>query len=192
MKAKIKKAFRRLMRILIGKKGIYGVIGKKNSFKENVIIYENAIIGHNNYFSPYSMINNAQIGNYCSIGPGSKIGLGEHDTKAISTFPTINNGMGEMLLFDTRYPAKVGNDVWIGANVIVKQGVHIGNGAVIGGGAVVTVDIPPYAIAVGVPAKILKYRFNLEMRKKLLQSNWFEKDEKDASILVKDLFKQLY
>ena len=57
---------------------------------------------------------------------------------------------------------KIGNDVWIGANVTVLKGVKIGNGAIIGAGSVVTKDILSYAIAVGVPAKVVKYRYSKE------------------------------
>ena len=70
-------------------------------------------------------------------------------------------------------PTKIGNDVWIGANAIIQSGVTIGDGAIIGSGAVVTKDVPPYAIVVGVPAKILKYRFNKEQIKELLQLKWW-------------------
>ncbi|MFN3492397.1 MAG: acyltransferase, partial [Anaerolineales bacterium] len=55
-------------------------------------------------------------------------------------------------------PVKIGNDVWLGGHVTVTQGVTIGEGAVIGANAVVTKDIPPYAVAVGSPAKVIKYR----------------------------------
>lgn len=57
------------------------------------------------------------------------------------------------------------------------QGVTIGDGAVIGAGAVVTKDIPPYAVAVGVPAKISRYRFGKEQIDALMQFKWWEKDE---------------
>ena len=55
-------------------------------------------------------------------------------------------------------PVRIGRDVWIGANVIIMSGVTIGEGAVVGAGAVVSRDIPAWAVAVGVPAKVLRYR----------------------------------
>jgi acetyltransferase-like isoleucine patch superfamily enzyme len=70
-----------------------------------------------------------------------------------------------------------GNDVFIGANVTILDGVTIGDGAVIGAGAVVSKDIPPYAIAVGCPIRILKYRFEPEQIDKLLKIKWWEFDE---------------
>ena len=71
----------------------------------------------------------------------------------------------------------IGNDVFIGANVTVLDGVHISDGAVIGAGAVVVKDIPPYAIAVGVPAKVIKYRFDNETIKGLLEKRWWDDPE---------------
>ena len=59
--------------------------------------------------------------------------------------------------FDLK-PVRIGNDVWIGARVIVQPGVTVGNGAVIGSGAVVTNDVPPFAIAAGVPARVIGHR----------------------------------
>jgi chloramphenicol O-acetyltransferase type B len=67
----------------------------------------------------------------------------------------------------------IGSDVWIGYRAIIMQGVTIGNGAVIGAGAVVTGDVPAYAIVGGVPAKILKYRFDEMTRDQLESSEWW-------------------
>lgn len=71
----------------------------------------------------------------------------------------------------------IGNDVWTGRNVSIMAGVRIGDGAVIGTGAVVTHDIPPYAIAVGVPAKVIKYRFTPEQIEALEQIQWWNWDD---------------
>jgi carbonic anhydrase/acetyltransferase-like protein (isoleucine patch superfamily) len=67
----------------------------------------------------------------------------------------------------------VGNDVWIGAGVNIVAAANIGNGAVIGAGAVVVGDVEPYAIVAGVPAKIIKYRFDEKLRNKLQQCEWW-------------------
>ena len=74
------------------------------------------------------------------------------------------------------YPIMIGNDCWIGANVAIIGGVTIGDGAVVLAGAVVTKDIPPYAIAGGIPAKILKYRYSKEDIDFLLKLQWWNKD----------------
>lgn len=183
----IKKIARRLFRILIGKRNIYGKLGKHNHFAQGAIVYENAQIGNNNYIAPYAIINNCRIGNYCSIGPGCILGLGEHDLCAVSTYPKVNNGDGNMTLFDNDRVTHIENDVWLGANAVVKQGVCIATGAVVGAGAVVTKDVPPYAIVVGTPAKILRYRFSEEKIQKLLASKWFEEDLSEAKKSVKML-----
>lgn len=73
----------------------------------------------------------------------------------------------------------IGNDVFIGANVTVLDGAKIADGAVIGAGAVVVNDIPPYAIAVGVPAKVIKYRFDESTIKALLEKQWWNGTEEE-------------
>jgi acetyltransferase-like isoleucine patch superfamily enzyme len=68
----------------------------------------------------------------------------------------------------------IGNDVWIGARAVVLDGVIIGDGAIIGACAVVTKDVPPYAIVVGVPAKIVRYRFSEKKIRQFLELQWWE------------------
>jgi serine acetyltransferase len=68
----------------------------------------------------------------------------------------------------------VGNDVWIGAKSTIMSGVNIGNGAVIGSNSTITKDVPPYAIVVGNPGKIVKYRFTEKQIESLLKISWWD------------------
>lgn len=179
-----KRIILRLIRIITGNKGVWCKKGIKNHFAEGTILYEPCSIGNYNYFAPYTLAYNAKIGNYCSIGPGCRIGLAEHDIHAISTRACINNGKEEMQLFDYEHPSVIGNDVWLGANVVIKQGVKIGDGAVIGANAVVIKDIPPYAVAVGIPAKVVKYRFEPQRIHELVSSQWFDNNYLEAKATV--------
>jgi carbonic anhydrase/acetyltransferase-like protein (isoleucine patch superfamily) len=83
---------------------------------------------------------------------------------------------------------KIGSDVWIGANCYIKDGVTIGDGAIIGTGAVVTKDIPPYSIAVGVPAEVIKKRFDEETIQELKELKWWNWDI-DKIFRNKELFQ---
>ena len=138
-------------------------------------------LGDYSYISKNSTISHCTIGKFCSIGPNFCCGLGIHPTNGISTSPMFystakQNGVSlcEENKFEEFKQTNIGNDVFIGANVTVLDGVTIGNGAVIGAGAVVAKDIPPYAIAVGVPATVVKYRFDGETVVKLLKRKWWE------------------
>ena len=77
---------------------------------------------------------------------------------------------------DDNYLVIIGHDVWVGENVIINNGCHIGNGAVIAGGSVVSKIVPPFAIAGGNPAKIIKYRFADEIIEELNKVKWWEQD----------------
>lgn len=122
------------------------------------------------------------IGNYCSISPGVRFLLGgEHPINSISTYPF------KVKCFEHKWEAyskgdiTVGDDVWIGTNAIICSGINIGQGAIIAAGAVVTKDVEPYAIVGGNPARVIKYRFAEEYRRKLLAiikmfDNFTEKD----------------
>jgi acetyltransferase-like isoleucine patch superfamily enzyme len=122
----------------------------------------------------------ANIGKFCSIGPNFLCGWGIHPLNTVSTNPMFysrakQNGisLSRTNKIKEREAISIGNDVFIGANVTVLDGVTIGDGAVIGAGAVVSKDIPPYAVAVGCPIKIIKYRFDEDTRNRLIELKWW-------------------
>lgn len=129
-------------------------------------------------------------GKFCSVGQGVKIGLGRHPTNFLSTHPAFYSSGDQTLLhiakipdFDELSPVVLGNDVWIGANSLVMSGVSIGDGAVIGAGAIVTKDIPPYAIAVGSPARVFRYRFDEKTVGMLLKLQWWNKSDQEIETI---------
>lgn len=133
---------------------------------------------------------NLHIGRYCSVAKHVDIGLPTHPVKWIGlncrTYFSNCRGwdalMGKSthcLSFNPLGHTEVGNDVWIGDRVIIMGGVKIGDGAIVAAGAVVTKDVPPYAVVGGVPAKIIKYRFDEATIKELLQLKWWDYDIAD-------------
>mgnify|MGYP000928569106 CR=1 FL=1 len=130
-----------------------------------------------------------QIGSFCSIAGTSKFILGGcHDVSTFLTYP-----IKPKLLHEGSALCKgaivIEDDVWIGESAIIMSGVHIGRGAVIGAGAVVTKDIPPYAVAVGVPAKVIKYRFDPEIIEKLMSID-FNRISRDEIVNNLSLFEK--
>ncbi|WP_189524606.1 MULTISPECIES: CatB-related O-acetyltransferase [unclassified Mesorhizobium] len=128
------------------------------------------------FFVPHKDVP-VRIGSFCSVGPDVLfICAAEHRTDTATTYPIefaggkIHNGHGTV----GKGPITVGHDVWIGARAIILSGVTIGNGAVIGAGAIVTGGIPPYAIAVGNPARILRYRFAPDVIDRLQSLKWWD------------------
>jgi virginiamycin A acetyltransferase len=146
-------------------------------------IDKHSTVGINTFIGKGCAITKSDIGNYCSIAPNVLIGMGEHDIYKFSTSTVFSVNAYEEL---TKDECEIGHDVWIGANAQVLRGVKISNGAVIGAGAVVTKDVPPYAIVVGVPAKIIKYRFNEDKINKLLCTKYFMYHKKKALLVLRD------
>jgi len=149
-------------------------------------------IDRHTYIGSNSEIDSTIIGAFCSIGPQVLCGLGKHPVDYISTYPGFYTDrasgatwFGARHSFTDRPKVTIGSDVWIGARAIIMGDVSIGHGAVIGAGAIVTKNVPPYAIAVGTPAKVIKYRFDEQTIKQLLDSKWWETDDRTLQQLSK-------
>ena len=133
------------------------------------------------------------IGNWVSIGPGVRfMGGGEHRLDTVSTFPFDAYYGSRAVEAITKGPITVKDDVWIGCGAIILSGVTIGQGAVIAAGAVVTKDVEPYAIVGGVPAKLIRYRFDEPIRKRLENFDWSTFDPRNGIGELSALQNQLF
>ena len=164
--------------------GVYNSYISKKAFLYPLYHISQSKIEDYTYISQNSFISMTTIGKFCSIGPNFLCGWGIHPLNGISTSPMFystmkQNGMtlSETDKIEERKQIVIGNDVFIGANVTILDGVTIGDGAVIGAGAVVSKDIPPYAIAVGSPIQILRYRFDESIVNELQRIEWWNFDD---------------
>ena len=160
-----------------------------NRVDRNSLIYYSTFELYS-YVGMNSVIMHSDIGKFCSLSWGVTIGPGNHDYSRISSHDFLYNNFynlnsNEVVYNRFEQRTVIGNDVWIGTNVTVVNGVKIGHGAVIGANTIVTKDVPPYAIVVGNPGRILKYRFDEETIEELLDLKWWDLEYG----ILKDNFK---
>jgi virginiamycin A acetyltransferase len=155
--------------IEIGEYTYYDDIDHSTEFADRNVLYK---------FGPERLI----IGRYCAIATGVRFIMsgGNHPMVGVGTYPfcMFYGEWGDVTdeivpRLPSRGDTVVGHNVWIGLNAIILPGVHIGDGSIIGAGAVVSHDVPPYGIAVGNPARVVKKRFSDEEIAMLLRAAWW-------------------
>lgn len=149
---------------------------------------------YNNHSLVYRWSNApVQIGKYCAISYHVKMIVddGGHCLDGVSSYPLFSKRAGGVQgIF-------IGNDVWIGMNVIILNGVNVGNGATIAAGAVVTKDVPDYCVVAGVPARIVKKKCSDDEVEKMNEIAWWnwddevvERRKKDFSLSITEFVKK--
>ena len=155
--------------------------------------FNDSIIGSFSYAGSNTTMNYSEIGKFCSLARNVDIGGFDHDYHKVTTMPMFrfkqlseggNPSVGDKEL------CRIGNDVWIAAGTQILHKVSVGDGAVIGGGAVVTKDVPPYAIVAGVPARIIKFRFDEQTIEELLDIRWWDWPENVVLDNIEWMIKQ--
>lgn len=170
------------------------LFNKNNTTKPGNVFDMKAVSVGDNSYGTINVLNwgrgqHLSIGNYCSIAQEVMFVLNaDHYVNHISTFPFKVKVLGEKWEGTSKGDIIVEDDVWIGYNATIMSGVRIGQGAVIAAGAVVTKDIPPYAIVGGVPAKLIKYRFEPEIVEELLKIDYGRLTDE----MIKEHIDELY
>lgn len=170
-------------------------------FENNVIVnrrsyINDSIVGKYTYMGINTTMNFTHIGKFCSLARNVDIGGFDHDYRKVTTMPAFRYGQaksgGGKLLQGLRHEdyCEIGSDVWIAAGAQILHKVKVGNGAVIGGGAVVTKNVPPYAIAVGVPAKVIGYRCSEGQIAALESLKWWDWPESVLDSIMDELIQR--
>jgi len=157
------------------------------------IIGQNIVVGHLSQIDSMSSIDSytyigerccvtrAVIGRYVSIANNVTIGPGEHDLCRFSTSSHFYDNPYDEL---TKSKCIIESDAWIGVDAVILRGVRVGVGAVVAANAVVTKDVPDYAVVAGIPAKIIKFRFDEKMQNMLKKTEWWTKDIEVAKLIL--------
>jgi chloramphenicol O-acetyltransferase type B len=138
-------------------------------------------------------LKNVAVGKFCSIGPRAVLGgFNSHPVRTLASSPIFTDGRSPVgnpfglnsYPLPDNCPVVVGNDVWVGADAKILDGVKVGNGAVIAAGAVVVKDVEPFSVVGGVPAKMIKKRFPDEIIERLQQLEWWNWTSEKINLLV--------
>ncbi len=183
---RIKKIIRYIFSIpknIFSKCSIFSFILESEVSKKSAILhgcrFYNSTLDDYSYIGRNSIIVNCKIGKFTSIANNCNIGLANHNLSWLSTSPVFSTTKNCLkknfnIIENTDYKETIiGNDVWIGANCLIKSGVKIGDGAIIGAGSVVTKDVEAYTIVGGNPAKFIRNRFSKEQIDIIQNSKWW-------------------
>lgn len=159
----------------------------------------NVYVGAYSYVGRGCIIHGTKIGKFCSISDYCVIGLPSHSIESISTSPIFSfprNATGYSWVTEkmeglTKINVNIGHDVWVGYKAMIVNNVTIGNGAVIAAGAVVTKDVPDYAIVGGVPASVIRYRFDDAIKDTLLKLKWWDWSEERIKQQINQFQKRI-
>jgi virginiamycin A acetyltransferase len=187
-------------------------------FIKNIVTNPNIIVGDYTYYDDFKnpekfeenvlyhydfMGDRLIIGKFCSIGPGAKFIMNgaNHKLKSFANFPFgifrdgWEIGIPDLKDLPFKGDTVIGNDVWIGYDVIIMPGVNIGDGAIIAARSVVTKDVPPYTVVGGNPAELIRKRFDDDIIDLLLKMQWWhwdiEKITKSIPVLCSDNVQEL-
>ncbi len=157
--------------IIVGDYSYYDDPDGPEHFESGCVLYHFPFIG-----------DKLVIGKFCALARGLRFVMNgaNHQTSGFSTYPfyIFGNGWEAVTPQPGQLPYKgdtvIGNDVWLGYNVLVMPGVKIGDGAIVAAGSVVVSDVPAYSVVGGNPAKIIKQRFPDEIVRGLLAIQWWE------------------
>ncbi|MFT6841335.1 MAG: acetyltransferase-like isoleucine patch superfamily enzyme [Psychroserpens sp.] len=145
-------------------------------------------VGDNSYCGKNCVLLYAKIGRFVSIANDVKIGTGIHPIDLVSTSPIFYSTKGQLPqcfpkndLVEEYSGVIIGNDVWVGENVVIMAGIKVSDGCILAAGAILTKDTIPYGIYGGVPAKLLKTRFNKDIISNLQKSKWWLRDFKELN-----------
>jgi len=156
------------------------------TLREILAKYYGTKVGRFSYGSlvhPGAVANGTQIGAYCSFANNITVIRRDHPLDRLSQHPIFYNRIMGFVKKDTCFlpsdnPLTIADDVWIGCNVVIGASCRqIGYSSVIAAGAVVIEDVPPFAIVGGVPARVLKWKFDESLRNRIRLSNWCSLDE---------------
>lgn len=172
----------------------FGVTAKQSSqmngtvrFERKVVLFNNVSVrdcsfGSYSYVAPFGHLLFADVGRYCSIGNNVAAGGSNHPMDHVSTSPAFYDRVfGGQAWAPAPYDRRgdrvvIGNDVWLAAHSRVLPGITIGHGAVVGMGAVVAKDVPPFAVVVGNPARIVRQRVPEGLQERLMALSWWDYD----------------